>query len=69
MPNGLAGTEDLMRFIVEQLSPHSYVNIMAQYRPVYQARAFLEVNRPINAEEFREALEIARTCGIHRGFE
>ena len=69
MPNGLAGTEDLMRFIVEQLSPHSYVNIMAQYRPVHQARAFSDVNRPINMEEFREALEIARTCGIHRGFE
>jgi putative pyruvate formate lyase activating enzyme len=69
MPNGLAGTEDLMRFIGEQLSPHSYVNIMAQYRPVYQARAFSDVNRPVNMEEFREALEIARTCGIHRGFE
>jgi len=69
MPHGLAGTEDAMRFIVEQISPHSYVNIMAQYRPVYQASEFPDLSRPVTMEEFREALDIARKFGICRGFE
>jgi putative pyruvate formate lyase activating enzyme len=69
MPHGLAGTEDVIRFIVQELSPHSYVNIMAQYRPVYQAMEFPDLNRPITMEEFQEALEIARRWGLYRGFE
>jgi putative pyruvate formate lyase activating enzyme len=69
MPHGLAGTEEVMRFLVEQISPDSYVNIMAQYRPVYRAGEFRDLGRPITVEEFREALEIARRFGIHRGFE
>jgi len=68
MPQGLAGTEEVMRFIAEELSPRSYVNIMAQYRPVYRAGEFPDVNRRITASEFHEAVEIARRHGIHRGF-
>jgi putative pyruvate formate lyase activating enzyme len=68
MPQGLAGTEEVMRFIAEELSPQSYVNIMAQYRPVYKAVEFQDVNRGITPSEFYEAVEIARRRGIHRGF-
>ncbi len=69
MPHGLGGTEDTMRFIATELSPHSYVNVMAQYRPVYQASRFPDLNRPLTIEEFGESLEIARKYGLHRGFE
>jgi len=69
MPHGLAGTEDIMRFIAKELSPHSYVNVMAQYRPVYRAAGFPDLNRSLTMEEFGEALEIARKYGLHRGFE
>ena len=68
MPRRLAGTEEVMRFIAEELSPQSYVNIMAQYRPVYRAGEFPDVNRRITPSEFHEAVEIARRQGIHRGF-
>src|SRR5262249_41013063 len=33
MPNQLAGTRDIMRFLAREVSPNTYVNIMAQYRP------------------------------------
>jgi len=69
LPRSLAGTEQAMRFIVQELSRHSYVNVMAQYRPVYQAVEFPDLDQPITMEEFREALEIARKCGVYRGFE
>jgi putative pyruvate formate lyase activating enzyme len=37
MPEGLAGTRELMHYIATEISPHSYVNIMSQYRPEYRA--------------------------------
>jgi len=68
MPNGLAGTEEVMRFIAEELSRDNYVNIMAQYRPMYQASEYSDLDRPIRTKEFLEALEIARKYGLYRGF-
>ncbi len=69
MPHGLAGTEDVMRFIAETLSPHSYVNIMAQFRPAHQAVEFPDLTRPVTIEEFGEAVEIAGKWGLYRGLE
>ena len=69
MPHGLAGTEEVMEFIAHELSPQSYVNVMAQYRPVYQAVEFPDLKRPVTMEEFAKALEIARKYRIYRGFE
>lgn len=69
MPHDLAGTEDVIRFIAQNLSLHSYVNIMAQYRPVYRAVEFPDLDRPVTTEEFLGALDVARKYGLHRGFE
>ena len=69
MPHGLAGTEEAMKFIAQELSPGSYVNIMAQYRPMHRAVDFPELNRSVTMAEFHEALEIAKRYGIHRGFD
>ncbi len=68
MPEGLAGTYDLMEFIATEISKDSYVNIMAQYRPMYRAAEFPELNRRITVEEYQEAIEIAGKAGLHRGF-
>ncbi len=68
MPDGLAGTGELMKFIHDEISPDSYVNIMAQYRPAYRAAEFPEINRRISAQEFKEAVALAREIGLKRGF-
>jgi putative pyruvate formate lyase activating enzyme len=68
LPNGQAGTEELMHFIAENVSKDTYVNIMAQYRPLYQAREFPEINRGVTIDEYNQAGNIAKTAGLHRGF-
>lgn len=68
LPQGLAGTDQIMPFIAKHLSKDTYVNIMAQYRPLYQARDDPLINRPITRREYEEAQEIARNEGLHRGF-
>jgi len=68
MPNGLAGTQEFMEFIANEISPHSYVNIMEQYHPCYQAYEFPEIARRISLDEFLEARKIASKAGLYRGF-
>ena len=66
LPGGLAGTERVIRFIAEEISRDTFVNIMAQYYPTYRAWEFPELSRRITREEYRKALEIARRLGLSR---
>jgi putative pyruvate formate lyase activating enzyme len=66
LPNGLAGTEDTVRFIAREVSTDTYVNIMAQYRPQYRAHEYPAISRPLLAAEFREAINLARRYGLRR---
>jgi len=68
IPQGVAGTREIMSFIAQRLSVNSYVNIMDQYRPLYQAGAYQEIDRRISPGEYHSAIEIAREEGLHRGF-
>lgn len=66
LPQDIAGTEEIVRFIAEEISPNSYVNIMAQYRPCYKAFRYPELSRPITRKEFARAIELAWGAGLKR---
>jgi putative pyruvate formate lyase activating enzyme len=68
MPGGIAGTQAIMEWIARELGPDTYVNMMAQYYPAGKVgpKEYVEINRPITGEEYREALAAARTAGLHR---
>lgn len=66
MPHNLAGTRYIMRFLVKEISPNTYVNVMAQYRPCGRAHLYPEINRPISVNEYNEAVNMALEEGITR---
>jgi putative pyruvate formate lyase activating enzyme len=66
MPHELADTEAVMRFLAEDVSPDTFVNIMAQYRPAWKAFDYPELSRGITVEEYQRAVEAARRAGLHR---
>mgnify|MGYP000200343389 FL=1 len=68
MPNGVSDTEEVMAFIAQELSIHSYVNVMDQYRPLYLAHRFPEISRRITFKEYKGAVEAAKRHGLYRGF-
>lgn len=68
MPNHLEDTQRILRFIVEEISPRTYINIMDQYRPLYRAHEFPEINRRITPKEYSSALFMAKNLGLFRGF-
>jgi putative pyruvate formate lyase activating enzyme len=66
LPQGLAGTPNVMEFIATRVSSATYVNIMPQYRPCGKAAQIVALNRPITNKEFNQALADAAKAGIHR---
>ncbi|HLB80874.1 MAG TPA: radical SAM protein [Dongiaceae bacterium] len=66
LPNDIAGTESVLRFLAEEISRDTYVNLMDQYRPCYRAGDYPELDRPIGSAEYGAALEAARRCGLSR---
>lgn len=53
-----------MRFIAEEVSKDTYVNIMDQYRPCFRAGNFKDISRRITKDECEEALNIAFSEGL-----
>ena len=68
MPGGVASSEAVLKFIAEEISADSYVNIMDQYRPEYRASEYPEISRRITHKEYMEAIQIAKRFHLYRGF-
>lgn len=66
LPHGLAGTKEVMDFLANEVSSDTYVNIMAQYHPCYEAFQFPSLSRRTSAVEFQEAVALARQAGLNR---
>ena len=68
MPGEIGGTESIMRFLAEELSPDTFVNVMDQYYPAGRVSAsqFVEINRRVSDAEYLRAVEAARRAGLWR---
>ncbi len=68
MPGGIAGTREVMRFLAEEISKDTYVNVMDQYYPAGRVsrERFIEINRRITRAEYDEAVRAALEAGLHR---
>ena len=68
MPGDIAGTREIMDWVARELGPDTYVNVMAQYYPAgkVSGRDYVEINRPVATDEFRNAVQAARAAGLWR---
>jgi putative pyruvate formate lyase activating enzyme len=66
MPHGLAGTPETARFLAQEVSTDTYINVMGQYRPCYKAGHYPELDRPPTRQEMEEAHRAVRAAGLHR---
>ena len=68
LPEGLSGTKKIMGFIAREISTHTYISLMAQYFPAYQAGQFPPLSRRIDKEEYREAVQTFKKEGLENGW-
>lgn len=68
LPKSLSGTRKMMQFIAREISPHTYISLMAQYFPAYQADQFPLLSKKIKRKEYQEALQAFREEGLENGW-
>jgi putative pyruvate formate lyase activating enzyme len=66
LPGNLSGTGEVLAFIAQEISPHTYLNLMAQYHPCYRSSAYPPLDRSLTRAEYQSALELAQRYGLHR---
>ena len=66
LPNGLAGTAKIAQFLADEISPDTYINVMRQYRPAYEAWECESLDRRITEAEYQAAVQAAKDAGLHR---
>ena len=68
LPNGLSGTEGIMKFLANDISKNVYVSLMAQYFPAYKAHEIKDLSRRITSDEYEEAYQIMQKYGLENGW-
>lgn len=66
MPGGLAGTGHWMRFVANELSTQTYINVMGQYKPNENCMDFPELNRMVTQDEYDRAVDQASRNRLNR---
>jgi len=64
MPNQVSGSKDVIGWIAKNLPKDTYVNLMAQYRPMYKAFDYPKISRRITRREYGEAVTWAKAAGL-----
>jgi len=68
LPAGISGTEAIMQFLTEEISPSTYVSLMSQYFPAHKAPGIKELARRITKEEYEEAKACMERYGLTLGW-
>lgn len=66
LPHSLAGSEETFRFLAQEISKDTYLNIMDQYHPCYKSYDHPQLGRRITSEEYQEAVQLALRYGLRR---
>ena len=64
LPNGLAESEKIFKFIAEELSRDIHISLMSQYYPTHKAIKYALVNRHIRESEFDKTLDLLDKYGL-----
>jgi len=68
LPNRVSGTEKIMKFISQEISQKTYISLMSQYRPYYNACNHREIGRRITHEEYQEAIDYLKKYSLNNGW-
>jgi putative pyruvate formate lyase activating enzyme len=68
LPNGLSETENIFKFISQELSPHVHISLMSQYYPTNKSYKDILIHRPLRYSEYEKAVQLLEKYGLHTGW-
>jgi putative pyruvate formate lyase activating enzyme len=66
LPEGIADTAGVVKFIAGEISKDTYINIMDQYHPCFKAFDNPPLDRRITGREYSEAIRMPTDAGLTR---
>ncbi|MCP5113782.1 MAG: radical SAM protein, partial [bacterium] len=66
LPENISGTDRFVEWVASELTPSTYVNIMAQYRPEHLAHKHPPLDRRLTRTEYNQAIQWALDAGLTR---
>ena len=68
LPNGLAGSQESLTWLVKEISPAVTVSIMSQYFPAHRAWRIPLLARAISPSEYSKVIELVDRLGLENGW-
>lgn len=68
LPNDLAGSEESLRWVRDELGTGVTLSIMSQYYPVHRAGENLLLSRPVREREYGRVLDLVERLGFENGW-
>jgi putative pyruvate formate lyase activating enzyme len=68
LPNNLSQSEEVIKYLAEEVSPDIAISLMSQYYPAHKAPFDKRINRPITAKEYQKALDALDESKISEGY-
>jgi len=68
LPNRLAGSEDSLTWLAQEVSPEVTVSIMSQYHPAHRAQQMPLLSRTISPAEYAEVVKRVDRLGLENGW-
>lgn len=68
LPEGRAGSAETLPWIAENLGQETHIALMSQYFPAHKATARTGMNRPLNHDEYDDAVGALEEAGLDNGW-
>jgi putative pyruvate formate lyase activating enzyme len=68
LPEDVAGTEEVFKFISQDLDDGIHISLMSQYYPTYKANLYTPISRTIYKREYEKALSVFHAYGFKNGW-
>ncbi len=68
LPNDLADSAEILKWIARELSPNVTISLMSQYFPTHKAAQYPLVNRKIRYSEYARVVAVLEKLGFKEGF-
>ncbi|MFZ3065720.1 MAG: radical SAM protein [Nitrospirota bacterium] len=68
LPNEIAGSEESLRFIKDEIGKETFISVMSQYFPTNRSAEFPLLSRPIRQREYEKVLELLDELGLENGW-
>ncbi|MCK5451083.1 MAG: radical SAM protein [Candidatus Omnitrophica bacterium] len=68
LPEDISGTEETLKFIQKNIGRKTYISLMSQYYPAYNANKYKELSRRTTKSEYDRVVRLVHSLGLENGW-